>query len=84
MIKYNFRYRGPFEYDKFVLNILQFSNEVKYLCEAIENGDLNLLNEKNNNMNKLFDQLTREDGFMQQMLALGIRTEQRGITHGDK
>lgn len=26
MIFYNMRYRGPYEYDKFVLNILQYSN----------------------------------------------------------
>jgi hypothetical protein len=28
MILYNMRYRGPFEYDKFALNTLQFHNEV--------------------------------------------------------
>ena len=26
MIFYNMRYRGPYEYDKFILNILQYSN----------------------------------------------------------
>lgn len=26
MIHYNMRYRGPYEYEKFVLNILQYSN----------------------------------------------------------
>lgn len=28
MIRYNMRYRGPYEYDKFVLNILQLYNAV--------------------------------------------------------
>jgi hypothetical protein len=28
MILYNMRYRGPLEYDKFALNILQFHNDV--------------------------------------------------------
>lgn len=28
MIVYNMRYRGPLEYDKFVLNTLQFHNEI--------------------------------------------------------
>lgn len=28
MILYNMRFRGPLEYDKFVLNVLQFHNEV--------------------------------------------------------
>lgn len=31
MIIYNMPYRGPFEYDKFCLNILQFYNEVQHL-----------------------------------------------------
>lgn len=31
MILYNFRHRGPFEYDKFILNTLQFHNEVAML-----------------------------------------------------
>lgn len=31
MIPYNFRYRGPYEYDKFILNIFQFHNEVVLL-----------------------------------------------------
>lgn len=26
MIHYNMRYRGPYEYDKFILNILQLAN----------------------------------------------------------
>ena len=39
MIKYNFRYRGPFEYDKFVLNILQFHNEVRLLNEQLIDND---------------------------------------------
>ena len=28
MILYNMRHRGPYEYDKFTLNILQISNAV--------------------------------------------------------
>lgn len=31
MITYNFRHRGPYEYDKFILNIFQFHNEVVML-----------------------------------------------------
>jgi hypothetical protein len=33
MIVYNFNHRGPFEYDKFVLNALQFHNEVDMFRE---------------------------------------------------
>lgn len=28
MIVYNNRYRGPMEYDKFILNTLQYANEI--------------------------------------------------------
>lgn len=31
MIAYNMRYKGPLEYDKFILNILQFATEVNYI-----------------------------------------------------
>jgi hypothetical protein len=33
MIIYNFRHRGTFEYDKFVLNALQLRNQVNYLLK---------------------------------------------------
>lgn len=49
MIKYNLRYRGPFEYDKMVLNTLQYDNEVKSMLRKIKTGDYALLNKENNN-----------------------------------
>jgi len=81
MIKYNFRYRGPFEYDKFVLNVLQFSNEIRYLEDAITNGELNLLDEGNSELKALFDRLTTEDGLMNKLLKMGMRLEQKGLTN---
>lgn len=33
MIVYNMRYRGSIEYEKMLLNILNFHNEVNDLCE---------------------------------------------------
>jgi len=79
VIKYNFRYRGPFEYDKFKLNIFQFSNEVKYMAKVVKDGDLNLLDSKSSRLEELFNNLTSENGLMQQLLVLGMKTEQRGI-----
>lgn len=49
MIKYNLRYRGPFEYDKMVLNTLQYDNEVKSMLRKVKTGDYALLNKENNN-----------------------------------
>jgi len=41
MIHYNFRYRGPFEYDKFVLNALQLQNKLNYVISKQNNNGLN-------------------------------------------
>ena len=35
MIIYNNKYRGPLEYDKFILNVFQYLNEINYLIEDI-------------------------------------------------
>lgn len=72
MIKYNLRYRGPFEYDKFILSIFQFSNEVKLLQESVINGDLALLKADHDKTKKILDQLTGEKGIMQKLLALNL------------
>ena len=40
MILYNMRYRGPFEYDKFVLNIFQISNEAKSLTKKFNSNEI--------------------------------------------
>ena len=36
MINYNIRYRGPYEYDKFILNIFQYSNAIYVIKEHIQ------------------------------------------------
>ena len=72
MIKYNLRYRGPFEYDKFILSIFQFSNEVKLLQESVINGDLALLKADHDKTGKILNQLTGEKGIMQKLLALNL------------
>ena len=68
MIKYNLRYRGPFEYDKMILSIFQFSNEVKILQEAVTNGELALLKNDDNHVKKLLDELISENGILQKIL----------------
>lgn len=35
MIYYNMRYRGPYEYEKFILNILQYSNTAHNLTSEL-------------------------------------------------
>ena len=36
MILYNMRYRGPYEYDKTVLNVFQFYNEILSMTKELE------------------------------------------------
>ena len=41
MIYYNMRYRGPYEYDKFTLNILNYVNFVEDYINDMENYEYN-------------------------------------------
>lgn len=36
MIVYNMRYRGPYEYDKLVLNVFQYHNDVMDIMHEME------------------------------------------------
>lgn len=45
-ILYNMRYRGPYEYDKFTLNIFQTSNEVRSLLKKIKREKEDLVEKK--------------------------------------
>ena len=42
MIVYNMRYRGPYEYDKLILNVLQFHNEVLDMKNRLVKEDCKL------------------------------------------
>ena len=39
MIIYNMRYRGPYEYDKMVLNVLQYHNTIHEVYESLHKQD---------------------------------------------
>lgn len=58
MIKYNMRYRGPYEYDKYALNILQFHNEVNRISDK-------LTRDSNSSLKKLTQQLDEKIKAMQ-------------------
>lgn len=70
MILYNYRYRGPYEYDKFVNNILQFFNETKFLEDKLLKKDYSYLQSYLIDMDTLIDQLTGEDCHLQQQLMI--------------
>ena len=54
MIVYNMRYRGPYEYDKFILNVFQFHNEMIDLEKAINSDNASLASNE-----KLLDKLEK-------------------------
>lgn len=61
MILYNIRYRGPYEYDKFILNILQLNNEVNLAINEINNDTMNGLNLNIQKLNKIIEYYTDEE-----------------------
>ena len=40
MIHYNMRYRGPYEYEKFLLNVLQYSNMSHDFTSEVKEGEI--------------------------------------------
>ena len=54
MIVYNMRYRGPYEYDKFILNVFQFHNEMLDLEKMVNSDNADLANNE-----KILDKLEK-------------------------
>lgn len=75
MIRYNLRYRGPYEYDKLLISVLQLANEIKYSTRQVEDGELNLLGDSNKKLKNMFDQLTEEEGLLNNFLKLKLKIE---------
>ena len=60
MIQYNMRNRGAYEYDKFVLNVLQLFNDITLMDinEFIKNNENYIsLTEENKSVNELYDKI---------------------------
>ena len=75
MILYNFRHRGPHEYDKFILNVMQLHNEVALLEERLEREDINQLATVVTDFNTTLEALTGSDSFTAEMLLLSYQFE---------
>lgn len=68
MINYNIRYRGPYEYDKFILNIFQYSNAIyDFEYDLSNKGAYTTINELKDTVDALFDQIIQEKGFSDQV-----------------
>lgn len=67
MIHYNMRYRGPYEYEKFILNVLQYSNNVHDFSSEV-NGleEYETLKEIQDNVTDLYNKSTGAYGTSEQ------------------
>lgn len=64
MIFYNMRYRGPYEYDKFILNIFQYCNLVNdFKNDLSDTSSWKTLYDLQTEVNLLFEDITKEKGF---------------------
>lgn len=63
MIHYNMRYRGPYEYEKFILNVLQYSNNAHDFTSEL-NGlqEYETLKELYDTVTELYNKSTGEYG----------------------
>lgn len=73
MILYNMRYRGPYEYDKFVLNTMQFVNETKRLKGQLGDTTLAELEKMRDKLMDIIDEETKENSVGSELLALRIQ-----------
>lgn len=73
MIIYNIRKNGPYEKDKFYLNIGQLHNEVEKEKEAISKSEIHLQLQALNNMIQSY---TSEDSLANQILSIAKEADQ--------
>lgn len=62
MIFYNMRYRGPYEYEKFILNILQYTNIVNEIAHDTSDVDMwDTLNSLTNQVDHIFNEIVGDN-----------------------
>ena len=70
MITYNMRYRGPYEYDKFALNILQYINLVKDITSSVNKNAENNLVSKSEKLTKYIDNI---DSIQHELFIMSLK-----------
>ena len=66
MIHYNMRYRGPYEYEKFILNVLQYSNNAHDFSSEVNGLEYETLKEIQDNVTDLYNKSTGAYGTSEQ------------------
>lgn len=67
VILYNYRYRGPYEYDKFICNTLQLVNETDLLEAKVNQNGYKKFKENIDELNNLLNTLTGENCNLQKL-----------------
>lgn len=78
MILYNFRYRGPYEYDKFILNYMQIHNEVHRIKRKSFPGEdvrYGALKEEADELDRIFQKEMLEEDLSDKLHLISIRTK---------
>ena len=76
MIRYNYRYRGPYEYDKFILNTLQLYNEVDRLEDKLTTRSYGELQDSLKELDSVIDEIASSSCSLCKLLVL---TEQLDV-----
>ena len=64
------RYRGPYEYDKFTLNILQYINLVKDITSSVNKNAENNLVSKSEKLAKYIDNI---DNIQHELFIMSLK-----------
>jgi hypothetical protein len=75
MILYNIRYRGPYEYEKFILNVFQTSNEIKRISGELSDTNYKDLRQQLDQVNEYLNQVTGEDCIAQKVLMTRLQVQ---------
>lgn len=78
MIVYNYRSRGPYEYDKFILNTFQLLNRIERLTERVDLTEQEALSVRRAELAKAFAAITGERGLAQRVFEAQILFESGG------
>lgn len=75
MILYNVRHRGSYEYEKFVLNAFQLSNEIQMLLKKVDTLSQDNLISVVNKLDIIINNLSAPNSVSHQLLFLKMAME---------
>ena len=76
MILYNIRHRGPYEYDKFVLDIFQICSETKRLLDGFQVSSGSDIIKKTTALDAYIDSMSKENGLLQEILITKLAIDE--------